>query len=391
MQVIGVHIMKILLLEWKSYCGPDIIEAFSEAGHDVTTRTCQEMTERNNPKFEQILHKELEQHHYDIVFTFNFFPIVSQSCTHEKVLYISWVYDNPLVTLYSCTVINPYNRIFLFDYHTYEYFHTQGITTVFYLPLCANTNRLCKESVNTVVPHDISFVGSLYTEPKQRLYDKLSKIDNYSKGYLDALTMIQAHIDGDFFLEKALTDSLLSAMQKVCPVTPNRDGAETPAYIYAQYFLGRRATAIARTDILNQLSKNNDVVVYTHENCHDILPNAIYGGKIDYYDTMPSVFHNSKINLNITLKTIQTGIPLRAWDILGCGGFLLSNFQQELCEYFIPGEDFIYYESIDDATEKAAYFLTHENERKEIAHNAFEKIAASHTFHHRVQTMFDLL
>ena len=60
-------------------------------------------------------------------------------------------------------------------------------------------------------------------------------------------------------------------------------------------------------------------------------------------------------------------------------------------EYFIPGEDFIYYESIDDATEKAAYFLTHENERKEIAHNAFEKIAASHTFHHRVQTMFDLL
>ena len=57
----------------------------------------------------------------------------------------------------------------------------------------------------------------LYTEPKQRLYDKLSKIDNYSKGYLDALTMIQAHIDGDFFLEKALTDSLLSAMQKSMP------------------------------------------------------------------------------------------------------------------------------------------------------------------------------
>ncbi len=102
-------------------------------------------------------------------------------------------------------MINPYNRIFsFFDYHTYEYFHTQGITTVFYLPLCANTNRLCKESVNTVVPHDISFVGSLYTEPKQRLYDKLSKIDNYSKGYLDALTMIQAHIDGDFFFRKSV-------------------------------------------------------------------------------------------------------------------------------------------------------------------------------------------
>ncbi len=117
-------------------------------------------------------------------------------------------------------------------------------------------------------------------------------------------------------------------MQKVCPVTPNRDGAETPAYIYAQYFSWktRNSNCPHRYIYLNQLSKNNDVVVYTHENCHDILPNAIYGGKIDYYDTMPSVFHNSKINLNITLKTIQTGIPLRAWDILGCGGFFTFQF-----------------------------------------------------------------
>lgn len=180
-------------------------------------------------------------------------------------------------------------------------------------------------------------------------------------------------------------------MQKICPVTPNRDGAESPAYVYSQYFLGRRATAIAHANILNQLSRNLDVIIYTHENCHELFPYATYGGKIDYYDTMPSVFHNSKTNLNITLKTIQNGIPLRTWDILGCGGFLLSNYQQELCEYFIPGEDFVYYESDTDAVEKAAYYLSHDHERKEIAHNAFEKIAASHTFHHRVHTMFELL
>ena len=103
------------------------------------------------------------------------------------------------------------------------------------------------------------------------------------------------------------------------------------------------------------------------------------------------LFQHSKINLNITLKTIQTGIPLRAWDILGCSGFLLTNFQQELCDFFIPGEDFVYYESPPDAIEKAAYFLSHDRERQEIAHNAFEKIAASHTFHHRVQSMFDII
>lgn len=89
--------------------------------------------------------------------------------------------------------------------------------------------------------------------------------------------------------------------------------------------------------------------------------------------------------------SIQTGFPLRTWDILGCGGFLLSNFQQELCEYFVPGEDFVYYESADDAVEKVAYFLSHENERIEIAHNAVEKIAAYHTFNHRVEEMFRII
>ena len=35
--------MKILFLEWKSYCVPDMAEAFTEAGHDVTLATCAEM------------------------------------------------------------------------------------------------------------------------------------------------------------------------------------------------------------------------------------------------------------------------------------------------------------------------------------------------------------
>ena len=38
--------MKILFLEWKSYCVPDMAEAFTEAGHDVTLATCAEMTDR---------------------------------------------------------------------------------------------------------------------------------------------------------------------------------------------------------------------------------------------------------------------------------------------------------------------------------------------------------
>lgn len=45
--------MKILFLEWKSYCVPDMIEALETAGHNVTLITCCEMTDRYNSGFEK--------------------------------------------------------------------------------------------------------------------------------------------------------------------------------------------------------------------------------------------------------------------------------------------------------------------------------------------------
>ena len=110
-------VMKILFLEWKSYCVPDMAEAFTEAGHDVTLATCAEMTDRYNTEFDNFFEKKLSESSYDAVFTFNYFPIVSKNCDKAQILYISWVYDNPLIALFSCTVINPCNRIFLFDYY----------------------------------------------------------------------------------------------------------------------------------------------------------------------------------------------------------------------------------------------------------------------------------
>ena len=62
-------VMKILFLEWKSYCVPDMAEAFTEAGHDVTLATCAEMTDRYNTEFDNFFEKKLSESSYDAVFT----------------------------------------------------------------------------------------------------------------------------------------------------------------------------------------------------------------------------------------------------------------------------------------------------------------------------------
>ena len=95
---------------------------------------------------------------------------------------------------------------------------------------------------------------------------------------------------------------------------------------------------------------------------------------------MPYVFAISKINLNITLKSIQSGIPLRAMDIMGAGGFLLTNFQADFLDYFTPEEDFVYYNDTEDLLNKIEYYLSHDKERKEIAENGHRKVKENHSF-----------
>ena len=106
---------------------------------------------------------------------------------------------------------------------------------------------------------------------------------------------------------------------------------------------------------------------------------------------MPYIFNNTRINLNITLRSIKSGIPLRGMDVMGAGGFLMSNYQADYYDWFVPGEDMVMYESVDDLSDKCRYYLTHDNERRQIAANGYGKISEFHTYDVRFKEMFDVV
>lgn len=236
---------------------------------------------------------------------------------------------------------------------------------------------------------DISFVGSLYNE-NHNLFERLTGLSNYAKGYLDAIMAAQQKIYGSFFLEELLGEDILSELQRSVPYSPMPDGTESDAYVYANYFLARKITSNERISLLSKISSQFQMKLFSHRPAPQI-PNAEFIGAVDYYDSMPLVFKNSKINLNISLKSIYSGIPLRCMDIMGAGAFLLSNYQADFLEYFVPGEDFVFYESEEDCLRKIRYYLSHDRERVQITKNASEKMAEFHTFIHRVKTILSII
>lgn len=385
--------LSIFYLEWNSFCNEDMFDVLQKLGHKVTRIPFEgyKMTEK---EITRLLDTKLKQSSCDFLFSFNYFPNVSKYCASHDMKYVSWVYDSPHIHVYSYTVLNPCNYIFLFDYAMYEELSSAGIQTVYYMPLAINDIRLgaLKNEMEKrrIYTCDISFVGSLYSEPKHRLYDKFQSMSGYARGYLDGLIQAQLHVQGYNFLREMLPADIVEEMQKAYPTDPNAETALSPEGIYADYVLARQVTAIERREILEILGRKHKVNLYTYDS-NVSISGVDNKGKLDYYNEMPFVFMNSRINLNITLRSIKTGIPLRAFDIMGSGGFLLTNYQQEMFEYFEPDKDFVYYTDSGDLLEKVDYYLANEEIRQQIAKNGCRKVHEQHNMRLRVQNILDVV
>lgn len=382
--------MNVLIFEWKNFGIEDICDALTQLGHTYKCNRTELIRERVSQEFDQLFEKETESAHYDCVFTFNYSPVISNNCSRRNIPYISFIYDSPLVSLYSYTIINPCNYVFIFDRAQYFDLKKEGINTVYYAPLAVNTDRLNKQTGKlSGFNCDVSFVGSMYNE-KHNLFERFKNLPAFVQGYLDAIMQAQLKVYGYFFIEELLTENIINELQKSVPVLPNKDGVETVSYIYAYYFIARKLAEMERHDLLSAVSEHFDTHLYT-PNPTPELPHIKNMGAIDYYNDMPGIFKKSKINLNISLRSIREGIPLRAMDILGSGGFLLSNYQAGFFDVFTPGEDMVLFESKNDLINKCDYYLKHEKERMQIAANGHGIVEERHTYKVRLNEIFDIV
>ena len=366
--------MKITYIDYNMYGKKDIISAFRQLGHEVACCTIPVDCGEDNAVIRPRLESYLREQKIDLAFTSNYYPVVSEVCEMLHVPYISWSYDSPLVSLYDRTITNSCNYVFTFEKDECEALWNRGIDTVYYMPLAVNSRRL--DSINVSEEEqkryacDVSFVGSLYDE-SHNLYDRMEpKLDDYTRGYLQGVMQVQKNLFGGFVLEDAISNpKILSAMYQAMPYNVHEGSFATRKYVYANYFLARKVANMQRMEYIDAISRQFDMKLYTAGDT-SMIPAVHNMGPIDYEFGMNKVFKTSRINFNLTLPSIHTGVPLRVMDILGNGGFLLTNYQQDLFELLEPGVDFVYYTSKEEALSQIAYYLEHEDERRQIAGHA---------------------
>lgn len=374
--------MNVLYLDWSCFGTTQMVKAMSDLGFGVLKFFHEDYDKRSSDEFLLAAKAACEGKNIDFCFSFNFYPLMAKFCYENGLKYVSLVYDSPLTNLYSYTVTYETNYIFLFDSDIVDYFNSEGINTFRYACLPSNLRAMdeYRPTNNFVVKSyggDVSFVGALYNE-QHNFYDRLKTLSPHTRGYVDGLMRAQSFIYGQNFIASCLPESIINEFQNEVNYIPTPDCAVPLSYIFSEYYINRKLTSIERIDLLTAVAEKFNLNLYTFPGS-DIIPNAKFMGPVGYNTEMPLVFRDSKINLNISLRSIKSGIPLRCMDIMACGGFLLTNYQADFFRHFEAGVDYDYYESKEDMLDKIAYYLDHDSERRRIARSGMEKVRENHS------------
>lgn len=384
--------MKVLVYKWDIFPYNDIINELKEQGHSVDVLAFPITNHIKDIVFEAELAKYLETGSYNAVFSVNYFTVISNICHKYHVHYISWTCDAPLASMRNPSVHNPENTIYVFDQKEYGYFRDARTDTVKYLPLAGAPVRIQKLLDENKNPdgkylYDISFVGNLYD--KNRYDEMVNALPPYLCGYMDAAVEAQLNVSGGNIINLMLSDDIMESAGRYMDLKQENGSPEDLKLYFATSVLSYKAAALMRRQAINSLSQIAGMHLFT-TSCTDGLHKTIIHPPARYHTEMPLVFAASRINLNMTIPNIENGIPLRVFDILSAGGFLMTDYRPCIEELFDINKDLVVYDGINDLVHKAKYYLTHNKERELIATNGFNKLRKLHTYKHRIQAMFNL-
>lgn len=383
--------MNILYFSWGELTKTDCIKHLSQ----VSNVTVLEVSKAQVTQHEEIakqLQIQYDQHAFHLIFSFNFLPTLAKFSYFHKIPYVSYVYDSPLQSLNNEWIYSPYNYFFLFDSIQAKGLQQKGISHAFYLPLpIAKERMLHLNDTPIAYKDDISFMGCLYADSND-FFSHIKGIKPDTKKRIDDCLVEQQKEQGTARIDEALDSDTIKEISDLISMKLSDEYHLTNEQLIRNS-LCRTCTAKERTNLIHKIAEHFPLSLYTYSDTSALQdhPNVILYGPLDYMTTMPQTFRNSKINLNFTLRGIKSGIPLRCIDVLGAGGFLITNYQKDLEKHFQNKKDLVWYHTPEELLSLIGYYLEHEEERKQIALNGQQKILSLFSYEKQLTTIFDIV
>lgn len=367
-------IQNILVYKSNNGCESDLVSNLAAMGYHCATFQERFADYHMDAAFMMHIMNCIREEDIQMVFSWDYVPLLATACEMQKIPYVSWICDLTGLTLLSKTILYPHNYLFCFDgiyserladlgcCHVYHY--PLGVDAVFFDDVIRRENQNRDRYIA-----DISMTD--FEDIKEKRLDT-EGLSQYARGYIAGIQEAQIRVYGYNFVEKMLDEEIARDIQSKMDLELGDMFFDNPSRLAAQ-LVNREITETERARVVRRLSRQHRLDLYTHMRYDE-------GGHVAVHELSdprgetPLIFCNSRINLNITPRSIESGIPQKVLNILACGGFCLTNYQPEIAESFEDGVDLVMYTDMEDMAQKAEWYLQNEEERAAVARAGCEKV-----------------
>jgi len=380
--------MRIIIISGVHPAEDDIFESFAESGCQVQMihirldnpaifddMKCTKQTSRDI--------RDLDRIETDAIFSCDFFPELSEYCRKRRIIYLSWIFVFPAISLWDLSIHNETNRIFVADPELFNSLQAKGLKYIYYLPFAVNPKKFEEIPLSDKASDPVSFVGSMGIKEKELAFKRFSACMDSTKGYIDGIVAAQCGLYGADIVHMRLPDYIIKDLSEVCPVyipTTNTIDVRT---VYPEFLLLPIVTMRERINLLYRIGTiagmhtySNDSIELNEKELRDPEPDL---------SEKKRIYSSSGINAVIPSRQLHGAVPLNIFEAMACGGFVLSAYQSGAKDIFRHCENIVLFESFEDCMGAVRYYQSHDNERLSIATAARKEILANHTFNNRIE------
>ncbi len=385
--------MRILYVYGKATT-KDIVRVLRKLKYQVEEYSEKQENSVLNDEMIERLVKYINLHKITHLMTISLLYNVAVAAYKTGIKYVSIIWDSPYLKMYTPFGKLPNCWFSVFDKLDYKEFKEAGYPHILYQPLSVCKSDVvkwnAKKRLNGKYREDIAFVGSIYDHNP---YDQVMgsfppEIHSYFAGIFEESAF---KWDGVNRLYGKTSPEMLKYMQILNPQFKIENTFDISDERYFEtVFLSRKIANIERTCVLNMLAEYFDVAFYTYKDeDHSQLVNVRIMPPVPTGEETSLLYAGTKINLNISIKGIEGGTPLRVMEIMGAGGFTMTNYCEETLELFEENKEIVVFKTPEELVEKAAYYLEHDEERERIADAGRRKVLQCYTYERKLKQLMD--
>ena len=113
----------------------------------------------------------------------------------------------------------------------------------------------------------------------------------------------------------------------------------------------------------------------------------IYRGRAAHGEELTRIYNATDINVDVNRIYQMDIVPMRIFDVLACGAFVLAEDGPAIRELFQVGKEVEVYRDLAELRAKIAFYVAHPEERLEIANRGRERVCADHSIRARLRYM----